>query len=458
MGTISKRRLAALSVCGLLASGCGGNDGESANQAATAPDQTSTEQAASAQPEDGTYPSHDPDVTEEVVRLASARGVTEDQIFIGVAPTDNEGLNELFNLGYGTVPVERMHDAWAAAVNEAGGIHGREIVPVVEPVISIGGYIDEACVALTEDNELFVVTGAFSADSWLCITEAAGIPYVGHFGETPERQRRSGGLMFAAEMSQIEMRIAAVQMMIDEGVFDDRRVGLWAEEQDEDYAVAVRPLLNAAGVDVVAFSALDEFGTDVIQIQSNLQLALEQFRAEDVELILNLSDVVSLLTVVDELGADFDIALTSGRATNAAQIAEIETSTDVKERTFAITFDKPGFDGWIADAGFQDCLTSYDERFPNDPINLEDAESRRQFGEQCQGWALTMMLLDAAGPNPTVESFVEGGESLGTFTLPGMSSAVLGPDKHSAGNDLRRYEYDNAEDTLLPVGVPITLG
>lgn len=453
MGTIVIRRLALLAFCGLVASACGGDDGESTDQTTTEPPASTSSMPA----DDAPDPPDENDEAEEVVRIASARGVTEDQIFVGVAPTDNEGLNDLFSLGYGTVPVERMHEAWAAAVNEAGGIHGREIVPIVEPVISIGTYIDEACVALTEDVEVFVVTGAFSADSWLCITEGAGIPYVGHFGETPERQQRSGGLMFAAEMGQIEMRIAAVQMMIDDGTFDGRRVGLWAESQDESYAIAVRPLLDAAGVDIVAASALDEFGTDVIEIQNNLQLALEQFRAVDVEIILNLSDVVSLLTMVDELGLDFDIALTSGRAANAARIAEIETTTDVKERSFGITFDKPGFDGWIADVGFQECLEIYDARFPDEPIDLEDAESRRQFGEQCQGWALTMLLLDAAGPNPTVESFVEGGEGLGAITLPGMSSALLGPDKHSAGNDLRRYEYDAAEDTLLPVGSPIPL-
>ncbi|MEM7143071.1 MAG: ABC transporter substrate-binding protein [Actinomycetota bacterium] len=458
MGTLRTRGIVALVVCAMVTAACGDastESGEPTDETTT----TTTEATVDDDPPivSGDEPAED-DPPVEVERIASDRGVTADQIMIGVAPTDNEGLNDLFNLGYGTVPVDQMHEAWAAAVNEAGGINGREVVPVVVPVISIGQFADEACIALTEDEEVFVVTGAFSADGWLCITEGAGIPYIGHFGETPDRQERSGGLMFAAEMSQVEMRTAAVQMMVDEGAFDGRRVGLWWEAQDESYEVAVRPLLDAGGVDIVADAALDDFGTDVIEIENTLRFTLERFRDAEVEIILNLSDVQSLLTVVDDLGLDVDIALVSGRAANGPRIAEIETTTDVKARSFAITFEKPGFDGWIVDEGFQNCLAIYDERFPDDPIDLDDAESRRQFGEQCQGWELTMRLLEAAGPNPTVESFVTGGEGLGAFSLPGMPDAFLRPDKHSAGNELRRYEYDAEADTLLPVGDPIPLG
>ena len=40
----------------------------------------------------------------------------------------------------------------------------------------------------------------------LCITQTYGHPYVGHFGETPERQEKSGGLLFAAEIAQVDQR------------------------------------------------------------------------------------------------------------------------------------------------------------------------------------------------------------------------------------------------------------
>ena len=46
-------------------------------------------------------------------------------------------------------------------------------------------------------------------------------------------------------------------------------------------------------------------------------------------------------------------------------------------------------------------------------------------------------------------------EGLGTFDLPAMAGATISPDQHSAGSQVRHYEYFPEERSWLPVGEPI---
>ena len=59
----------------------------------------------------------------------------------------------------------------------------------------------------------------------------------------------------------------------------------------------------------------------------------------------------------------------------------------------------------------------------------------------CAAFALTVKILEAAGPDLTPESFITGGESLGNFVLPWIGEASITPDKHSAGSNVQRYVF-----------------
>ena len=73
----------------------------------------------------------------------------------------------------------------------------------------------------------------------------------------------------------------------------------------------------------------------------------------------------------------------------------------------------------------------------------------------CRTFDLTLQILEAAGSELDVTSFVAAGEGLGTFDLPARPSASLGPDKHSATSTIRRYEYDPDVGRWVRDGDPI---
>ena len=212
---------------------------------------------------------------------------------IGLAMVDIGQVNETFGLDLTVTPVEEMHEAWAEVLNAAGGINGRSVELVYRGMQPVGPEdSDRICLELMEDEEVFVVIGQFLQDAMLCITETYGHPYVGHFGETPERQEKSDGLLFAAEIAQVDQRGGGTQAMIDAGDFDDKAVAVvWESDADRVYWETVEPILTAGGVDVVASLEVNAFTTDTISNEAAWDIAMEQIQVAEADIILNLSGI-----------------------------------------------------------------------------------------------------------------------------------------------------------------------
>ena len=87
-------------------------------------------------------------------------------------------------------------------------------------------------------------------------------------------------------------------------------------------------------------------------------------------------------------------------------------------------------------------MADYDAAFPDAPLDLDDDAVATGVAMACRTWDLTLQVLEAAGPELDVATFVAAGEGLGTFDLPVAPEASLGPDKHSATSTIRRYVYD----------------
>jgi hypothetical protein len=88
-------------------------------------------------------------------------------------------------------------------------------------------------------------------------------------------------------------------------------------------------------------------------------------------------------------------------------------------------------------------------------IDLESKETVQALVDHCRAFRLMVLIFEAAGVDLTPDSFVAGAESLGSFSLPAMPGATLGPDNHAAGSQIRRYEYDASVGDHLPVGEAI---
>ncbi|MET1002753.1 MAG: ABC transporter substrate-binding protein, partial [Acidimicrobiia bacterium] len=115
-----------------------------------------------------------------------APGVTDDTIKIGVTYVDTASLTAVglnFNLG----DYQATYQALADDINAGGGINGRQLELVFATIDPTGpASADAACVKLTEDDDVFLVTGFFLNDAVLCPVDTHATAVVGG-GMTPAR-------------------------------------------------------------------------------------------------------------------------------------------------------------------------------------------------------------------------------------------------------------------------------
>ena len=154
-----------------------------------------------------------------------APGVTDDTIKVGVTFVDTESL-VASGLNYDLGDHEAVYRALFDAINADGGIHGRKIEPVFAPIDPTKPAPAEAkCLELTEDEDVFVVTGFFLADAVNCPVATHATAVVG--GEmTPERLDGAEAPWITWTPDDDQPK-AVLQALDDRGELDGT-VGVWA--------------------------------------------------------------------------------------------------------------------------------------------------------------------------------------------------------------------------------------
>lgn len=427
-----RRLVAALALLALGAAGCTAGDPDEEGGAAT----------TTAAPDAPAVPS---------------QGVTDDEVAVGVAWIDAQEILDQFNVDIGVYPVEDFLQALADGVNERGGVHGRDLRLVTRTFIPTQTEeIDRVCTELLQDEEVFVVAGTLLADQPLCVTELHEQPYVGGFGETPEIQERSQGRFFAVEIDFTRYTLAAVQEMVDAGDLEGRQVGLYSDANELDSATVdgIREILDGAGVEVVAQVQGPTLNDDPVTSDAAVDTAIERLRADGADLVLTPSTPIGILRGMGRAGWEVDVALTNGQITGYST-DDIGVDPAIIERTIVVSVDSPSGDEAREDAGIQACVADYDAAFPDAPLDLANDDIATGVAMACRTFDLTLQILDAAGPELDVDSFVAAAEGLGEIDLPAASAASLGPDKHSATSTIRRYEFDPDEGKWVRDGDPI---
>ena len=110
---------------------------------------------------------------------------------------------------------------------------------------------------------------------------------------------------------------------------------------------------------------------------------------------------------------------------------------------------------WLECVDILNASGEFDEPFVPEELDKATAGSIRQT---CGTWKLMEAMLIAADPELTPDSLREGAESLGTFALPGLSVATMGPGDHSATDAVRLFEYDTEAVAFVPAGQPVVIG
>jgi len=213
-----------------------------------------------------------------------APGVTENSIKIGITYVDTGALARN-GLDYDLGDHEAVYNALIDDINANGGINGRMLEAVFAPIDPTSTQPAEAaCLKLTEDDDVFIVTGFFLADAVTCPVDAHATAVVG--GEmTPQRLERAKApwLTWTPDTEQPEQVIKAFK---EAGELDGK-VAVFSDARDsellDDHVV---PVLKDLGIDPVATGLVDAPADDTAAIDDDVRLASERFQAAGADTVL----------------------------------------------------------------------------------------------------------------------------------------------------------------------------
>jgi hypothetical protein len=387
----------------------------------------------------------------------AAPGVTDDTVKIGVTYPDTAALAAV-GLDYDLGDYEAVYQALADNINADGGIHGRQVELVVTPFDPTTTTPGEAeCVELTEDEDVFLVTGLFLGDGVLCPLEAHTTAAVGG-AMTPERRDRA----LAPWLSWLpdEDRPAEVVATLAEEGDLDGTVGVYAAVTDqatlEDVVV---PELEASNVDVVETGINDAPPNDTTAIENSVRLIAERFEAAGVEqVVLVGASAANWLTVMaDDPSYRPQLVFLDVTAADAFVSSAATTDTSILEGSVAgggYGPDQANYD----EAEMQECLAILEEAGIDTPAPEDldpDDPSNQQYQASFLGCADMFLIrawLDAAGENldyGTLQAAIDGLE----IVLPGdPSQRTYGPGTAGDGNPTAYlYTWDESAQGFVLV-------
>lgn len=388
-------------------------------------------------------------------------GVTATTITLGVANIDPD---EVIALGveWDGPGAEQLYGAWISAQNERGGVLGREIELAFAPYLPIGeAQAEAACTKLTEDDHVFAAIGILLGDTSLCFTETHETPYIGLWGQSAERDERAVAPFLAIEMADDRQRSAGVQVFLDEGLLAGKRIALYTEAQDVAVTEnTITPMLDEAGIDIATSMVLDDFGDDQATTDATLDTFVERMRADDVDVVLNVSNFADLMLAFQRAGwFPEQILSTSAQPLSADYATGAGIAAESMENVLVGTIYKPAAADLLADEAFQQCVSEYNDSGLGDSIDVDGAtpDSLQGIADQCASFRLFVLAAEGAGADLTPTTFGEAAEALGEFALPGSPYGSLGPGKHSFGDAAGLYDFDPDAGRMVLTGEPIVL-
>lgn len=379
---------------------------------------------------------------------ASFRGVTEEVIRVGVLSLDWQALADLgVNLGRGTS--DDLYRAALEAINDRGGVHGRMLEFHEQTVFPVGVTEQEAaCIALTEDAEIFVLTGATIGDSILCYTEQHETAAVVAGARSEERVERARAPYVTVTGSSAERARAFVAEMEALGILDGATIGVTgAVDVDEATYHTVFDAFVDAGYDPVP-GLIGGNQDDLAESANEQAVIYQRMVAEGVDVTVDTTGVPLVMANAIDAGYESEqwllYALMSGTGLRDANV-----DLDYIDGAYAVA---NSLVGTVAQPDLRDdptvdaCLDDLDARTGREVVLDLDApvNDLSSYLAACSMAAILEQGLRNAGPDLTNESFQAGLEAIGEIDLPGYENSFLGPGHLGATDHLHLVQFDAA--------------
>lgn len=454
MSKIYWRVLGLVAVLSLAALACSGSSDDVAADGADTNGPTPTETVAEPAPTEpaddtsgddtaGEETSEDQDES-EVVLTDSFRGVTAQTIKVGYTAIDFEALNANFGLDLAFVGYGPFIEAVVADLNSRGGINGRMVELVLQEFLPVGATTaDAACVALTEDEQVFAVLNGFAGPGAeavnTCITGIHETILVGAI-PTDEMLALSTAPWVTPNMNASRRGPAFARLFAETGLLDELgRIMLLSANPDQDDARDVTgAALEAEGADV-AFSATVTTSGDEIATLDTIGVFLERARAEGVSTVVQFGPAAFVMDALLAAGDEFTIVIVDADSFNDFVSVNLDPGDRILGSQSPPDLDEPETARCVALAE----AAIGQEVLPPNMLALGEPNYWAGAINTCRQMSLFEQIATLAGPDLTNDSFRDAIARMDSFSLPEYPFVSLGPDKFDARDSLSVVEWDH---------------
>jgi hypothetical protein len=424
-----------------------GEQAEAAPETA-APEPESPEPAE--EPTEAPEPAAEPEEPEPIVLTDSFRGVTSEEIKIGVVIID------VSIFGRDNGDVEAKWQAIIDEVNANGGILGRQLEPVYVFYSPLGDVETEAaCVRLTQDEEVFAAMGPLLTNL-TCFTDVNETIFVNTFGVSQEEFDRSKAVAIGPGALPARSASISVQALVDAGALDGPVAVHAAVDTGSERDHYVDALVDA-GVDVVSETESTVSGGDIAASEAEMQAFAQRWQADGAETILavGIGSGLNVIAGLDRSPFRPTVAITNSSDLDPQLYRDLGYTTDALEGAYAL--GSLGFED-LARAG-DPSVVSCIERFEavsgevvnidpegDDPVNLNTTIWA------CQAVEIFTQIATAAGPDLTNDSFRAAAEAGLSLEVTANSSASIEAGKFDIGDGAPiLLAFDAAADDFVPM-------
>ena len=394
---------------------------------------------------------------------ASFRGVTADTIRVGVSMPDFDALAAL--------GVPNYHGSYEIAmqahfdrVNADGGIFGRQVEPVyVTFDFTRPTSMEEACIKLTEDDQVFIVLNGMLSDENLCLTDLHDTMVMTPRFLTEELRQRSGDTLWLNLAAADDASAAIMAATLAQGGYlDGKTIGV-VNYGEIGTTAPVEEVLAELGFETVA-ATFQAPPNDLNALDAEGAIVAERFRSEGVDFVFDLGGGALTSDPLINNGLDVDWAFSSlgGVLGGTAFPEAIDGALSVASPSLTAIF--------LEDPEFQEiCKDPIIEANPDLAEAFETVPAVGEEGPDNPNWhfptyvacnqvRLLKALGELAGAELTNDSFKAAVDELGEFKLPGLGSASFrSADKWDGNDTFEVQQYNHATGTIETIGEPVTV-
>ena len=467
-GAVRHRLIALTLVFTLLAAACGGGDstteGDSSSAAAddSSTDDASTDDSAATSTDDSSAESTDDSTSEsddsedsedstesDEPLTASARGVTETEIHIGISMLDFDALKDLSLVQEGWGDQIAVYDALIGEINARGGVHGRMIVPHYEHYSPLGStFAEAACTALTKDVETFVVLGGFQGPAETvntCIVDINATILVGGV-QTAERLAVAQAPWVVVGASAGRVLQSMMSVLDQDGRVAGRQVAIVGAVDREEVFDSAAEILGQFGLSPVIEVFNDAPAGDVPATDARWEVIAENIRASGADTVLLIGSTQGGLRGIKAAGLDVEVW--AADSTGLENLGRETTADDADGALTVVSLTDNQQWNHETMAPCRAIVAAGVPELPSkDPNDHVDGEERwyKSVHTYCRLVGALEALLIGAGRNPTQDSMYAAIDNYGQGSLPGMPYVSLGPGKSDLNDTFQLAQYDANE-------------